>query len=120
MRKNCFIGLMFVTTCILDGSAFARPQQQTWTGYVTDTHCGTNCQVTKAMTPDVKCIRRCVKKGSKYGLWSGNKVYVLEPQTNAAQFAAKNVKVKGTMTAETIHIATIEPVEAPADSNSKH
>jgi len=25
--------------------------EQTWQGYVTDTHCGTNCQVTKEMTP---------------------------------------------------------------------
>src|SRR6266481_2480345 len=116
MRKNWFIGLVFAATCVLGSSTFARPQQETLTGYVTDTHCGTNCQVTKAMTPDLKCIRRCVKKGSKYGLWSGNKVYVLKPQTNAAQFAAKNVKVTGKITGDTIHVATIEPVQASADS----
>ena len=49
--------------------------QQTWKGFVTDIHCGTNCQVTKDMTPDKKCVRRCVRQGSKYGLWVEHRVY---------------------------------------------
>src|SRR6266404_3874254 len=113
MRKNWFIGLLFSATCVLGSSTFARPQQETLTGYVTDTHCGTNCQVTKAMTPDLKCIRRCVKKGSKYGLWSGNKVYTLEPQAEITRFAAKNVKVTGTLSGDTIRVAAIETAEMP-------
>lgn len=68
-----------------------------WTGCVTDTHCGTNCQQTSEMKPDPQYIRLCVRKGSKYGLWSGRHVYVLEPQTQAAKFAAQDVEVKGTM-----------------------
>ena len=90
-------------------------QQQTWVGYVTDTHCGTNCQVTKSMTPDLKCIRRCVKEGSKYGLWSGEKVYVLEPQAKAVEFAAKNVRVTGTISGDTIQVSEIKTAELPAD-----
>src|SRR5439155_19683192 len=90
-------------------------QQQTWVGYVTDTHCGTNCQVTKKMTPYLKCIRRCVKEGSKYGLWSGEKVYALEPQAKAMGFAAKNVKVTGTMAGDTIQVSEIKMVETPAE-----
>ena len=98
MHKNTLIGVLIVTWCVLGGTLF-----------------GTNCQVTKNMTPDLKCIRRCVKKGSKYGLWSGNKVYVLEPQANASQFAGKNVKVTGTLSGDTIRIAALV-VEAPADN----
>lgn len=94
------------------------PNQQTWTGYVTDTHCGTHCQVTSKMKPDLKCVRLCVKKGSKYGLWSGNKVYELNPQSLAAQFAAQNVKVTGTMKNGMIRATVIVPVplqkKAPA------
>lgn len=82
----------------------------TWTGYVTDTHCGTNCQRTSDMKPDLKCIQLCVRKGSKYGLWSGNHVYVLEPQQQAASFAAHNVEVRGTMRNGTIHIVSIKAV----------
>ena len=78
-----------------------------WDGFVTDTHCGTNCQRTSAMTPDKACVRRCVKAGSKYGLWSGKSVYVLEPQGQAAKFAAENVRVTGSMVDGTIHIQSI-------------
>lgn len=81
----------------------------TWTGYVTDTHCGTNCQRTSNMKPDLKCIQLCIRKGSKYGLWSGNQVYVLEPQQQAAPFAAQNVEVRGTMRNGTIQIQSIKP-----------
>ena len=81
---------------------------QTWLGFVTDTHCGTNCQVTKDMTPDKKCIDRCVREGSKYGLWVGHHVYELEPQQRAARYAGKDVAVTGTVDGEIIHIDSIE------------
>lgn len=91
-----------ISSCIAFGS-----DTETWTGYVTDTHCGTNCQRTSDMKPDIKCIRLCVKKGSKYGLWSGNRVLLLEPQNEAARFAAKNVEVHGTMANGVIQIKSI-------------
>lgn len=91
------------------GGAQSSNSQQTWQGFITDTHCGTNCQVTKNMTPDQKCVRRCVRQGSKYGLWVGQHVYQLEPQRKAAQYAASNVSVTGTLVGETIHINSIEP-----------
>ena len=90
----------------------AAGNPHTWTGYVTDTHCGTHRQVTSRMTPDLNCIRLCVKKGSKYGLWSGNRVYVLEPQTRAAEFAAKKVVVTGTIEGRTIHLRSIMPASS--------
>jgi hypothetical protein len=85
-----------------------RAQQRVWTGFVTDTHCGTHCQVTKNMTPSLQCIRECVRKGSKYGLWVGSRVYVLDPQNKAAKFAAKNVRVTGTLDGDTIRADSIE------------
>lgn len=86
-----------------------RAADSSWTGYVTDTHCGTNCQRTSSMKPDLKCIQECVRKGSKYGLWSGNRVYVLEPQKEAASFAAQNVTVTGTLHNDTIQVTSIRP-----------
>jgi len=67
------------------------------------------------MAPDKKCIDRCVGKGSKYGLWVGHHVYVLEPQSKAAHYAAKNVSVKGNLDGETIHIDSIEPGKQAAN-----
>lgn len=100
------------------GEAQNAKSQQTWRGFVTDTHCGTNCQVTKAMTPDKKCVNRCVREGSKYGLWVGNHVYTLEPQNKAARYAARDVTVAGTLDGETIHISSIEPSKRPAIEKS--
>ncbi len=92
------------------GASQPPPQNQHWIGYITDTHCGTHCQVTSKMRPDLKCVRLCVKKGSKYGLWTGNQVYVLNPQTLAAQFAAQNVRVTGTIKNGVIYATFIVPV----------
>jgi hypothetical protein len=92
--------------------------QQTWQGFVTDTHCGTNCQVTKTMTPDKKCVDRCVREGSKYGLWVGNHVYTLEPQNKAVRYAADDVTVTGKLDGETIHITSIEPRKRAASGKS--
>lgn len=111
MRRITRILVLIGLSCCF---AIAAETPGTWTGYVTDTHCGTNCQRTSDMKPDRRCIETCIKKGSKYGLWSGKQVYVLEPQEQAAKFAAENVEVKGTMAANTIHITSIRPLAAPA------
>jgi hypothetical protein len=100
------------------GAQSAKPQQ-TWQGFVTDTHCGTNCQVTKSMSPDKKCVDRCVREGSKYGLWVGRHVYELEPQSKAAHYAASDVSVTGTLDGETIHIDSIEPSKQAATKKPK-
>jgi hypothetical protein len=92
---------------LASGSFGFAQNQNAWDGFVTDTHCGTNCQRTSAMTPDSACVRRCVKRGSKYGLWHGNHVYVLEPQSQAAKFVAKKVRVNGDLSNDTIHIKSI-------------
>lgn len=55
-----FPSILFLLTM----NSSASPQAQTnWDGFVTDTHCGTNCQRTSHMTPDRACVRRCVKSG---------------------------------------------------------
>ena len=92
--------------------AQAQPPAKTWDGFVTDTHCGTNCQRTSAMTPDRACVRLCVRKGSKYGLWYGDHVYALEPQSKAARFAAVNVHVVGELSNDVITITSIAPIPA--------
>jgi hypothetical protein len=90
------------------GGAQSSKSPQTWQGFVTDTHCGTNCQVTKDMKPDKQCVVRCVRKGSKYGLWVEHHVYELEPQSKAVQYAAKDVSVSGWLDGEVIHINSIK------------
>ena len=102
---------LFTTMLLAVSSPLGYAQSPgTWEGFVTDTHCGTNCQRTSAMTPDRGCVRRCVKQGSKYGLWYGNHVYELEPQSKASKFAAENVRVTGELANDTINIKSITQV----------
>jgi len=102
MKRSCVAALIFLSASLCFGQ-----NQKTWDGFVTDTHCGTNCQRTSDMKPDKACVRLCVRKGSKYGLWYGNHVYELEPQAKAAKFAAESVRVTGTMTNDIIRIDSI-------------
>ncbi|MGC2215824.1 MAG: hypothetical protein WA602_21665 [Silvibacterium sp.] len=102
MKYLCTV-LLFLAS----GSFGFAQNQSAWDGFVTDTHCGTHCQRTSTMSPDRACVRRCVRQGSKYGLWHGNHVYVLEPQSKAAKFAAENVRVIGDLSNDTIHIKSI-------------
>jgi hypothetical protein len=97
----------------------AETPTKAWDGFVTDTHCGTNCQRTSAMIPDRACVRLCVRKGSKYGLWYGNQVYALEPQSKAARFAAVKVHVVGELSNGVITITSIAPIPATPTQESQ-
>jgi hypothetical protein len=102
MNRSCIAALIFLSASLCFGQS-----EKTWDGFITDTHCGTNCQRTSDMKPDKACVRLCVRKGSKYGLWYGNHVYPLEPQARLAQFAAEDVRVTGEMVNGTIQIQSI-------------
>ena len=112
---------VYLPLVLLIGSSQFVPAQapKAWDGYITDTHCGTNCQRTSTMSPDRACVRLCVKKGSKYGLWTDNKVYVIEPQLKVSHFAADEVRVTGQMTNDVIHITSITRIPKPAASASQ-
>lgn len=113
MRRLFAVVPLFFSTAL----CFAQTPT-TWEGFVTDTHCGTNCQRSSDMRPDRACVRICVRKGSKYGLWYGNHVYELEPQAKAAKFAAENVRVTGEMANDIIRIESIAPLPSqPAHSS---
>ena len=86
--------LLFAGSLIL--FAANRPEQ-TWQGYVTDTYCCFN-RVSKA--PTKSCTLECVKsKHAKYAFYNfvDKKVYILNPQSEAAKYAGQTVTVKGTV-----------------------
>jgi len=105
MCRLAALPLLLVAT--LPGTGACAETPRSWVGFVTDTHCGVNCQRTSDMKPDVACVRECVRKGSKYGLWYGHHVYELAPQSKAKRFAAENVRVKGRMENDVLHIESI-------------
>jgi hypothetical protein len=105
--------LCIFLSLLIFGPSGSAQSRKIWDGFVTDTHCGTHCQRTTAMTPNLECVRLCVKQGSKYGLWYGNHVYVLEPQPQATKFAAQHVRVTGSLTNNTIQIESIVALPQP-------
>lgn len=90
-------GLLFVLAGSLSFLAPANSPTVTWTGYVTDTYCGYN-RVNQP--PTASCTTQCVNgKGAKYAFFNfaDKKVYVLNPQAEAAKYAGQKVIVKGTL-----------------------
>jgi len=97
--------LIFACALLLGGAN----QKQTFTGVITDSMCGADHSA-MGVKPDAKCVRECVKNGSKYALVVGGKVYTLSDQQTPDKFAAQKVKVTGTLDPKTDVIA-VDKVE---------
>lgn len=97
VKRFLAIGAAVVLAGALSFLAAASSKTQTWKGYVTDTWCGLHRE-TEA--PTVACTKLCLSnKGAKYALFDvvNNKLYVLNPQDQAAKYAAQMVTVTGTL-----------------------
>lgn len=89
---------MKYTMSLIFGGALlaAAANQQTFTGVITDSMCGSDHAMMK-VTPDSKCVQECVKHGSRYALFDGKSLYILSDQKAPEQFAGRKVKVTGTL-----------------------
>ena len=78
---------------------FANTSTTTFTGVITDSMCGTDHAMMNAGA-DPDCVKSCIKSGNgqfKYVLFDGKKTYKLSDQATPEKFAAKKVKVTGTL-----------------------
>ncbi len=89
-----------LATVLFAGAMMAAAASQTYTGVITDTMCGKNHSA-MGVKPDSKCVKECVKAGSKYALYDGKDVYVLSDQKTPEQYAGQKVKVNGTLNQQT-------------------
>ncbi len=78
---------------------------QSWTGTISDSMCGAS----HGSKPAKACTTGCVKKGAKYVVVVGDKVYSIANQDNPglAKYAGDNVKVTGTIDGDTITVKKI-------------
>jgi hypothetical protein len=100
---------IFITTALAIGLC-ATDQPQTFSGVITDTMCGKTHGMLPGQ-PDDKCIAACLKgSSSEYALNTGTEILKLSDQKKAAPFAARRVKVSGTLNAKnhTIKVNSIE------------
>ena len=104
--------LLFSSTLLL-GAAGLFGANQTWTGTISDSHCGamhpTGEHNGKTMTAR-QCTEACIKKGAKYVFVSDGKVYMISNQDAAglAKYAGENVKLTGEMSGETVTVAKLQ------------
>ena len=84
----------------------------TFTGVISCSMCGKDHRAMH-MGPDAECIKACTKHdpNSKYVLMVGDRMYKLSDQQTPARFAAKKVKVSGTLYEKT-GIIKVDKIEA--------
>jgi hypothetical protein len=97
-------GLAVVPSVATDNST------QTFTGKVSDAMCG--AKHTEGGIAPADCVRDCVKKGAKYALVVGDKVYNLDTSDQAAldelnKLAWEQAKVTGTANGDTIAVKSV-------------
>ncbi|HZQ23780.1 MAG TPA: hypothetical protein VFA89_13395 [Terriglobales bacterium] len=111
-RIGSFAAAMLLTGALALPSAMAGGKQ-TFTGEVSDSMCGA-----KHMMPGnaAECAHACVKKGAKYALVVGDKVYTLDTSDQSAldtldKLAGAKAKVTGTAKGDTIEVASVAPAK---------
>jgi len=134
MRKTTASAVCFLACAwILTGSPQARgADEQTFKGEIADTQCALNVHSLSrshkemiGMKPEIKtnaeCARYCVKeRGGRFVLQTKDKVYKLDAQVIAEQWAGLKVKITGTLDPKTemISVRTIEPLtKSPTEPN---
>lgn len=115
-------------TAILTGMGTYAPQgrgadEKKFRGEIADSQCALNVHSLSqshkemiAMKPEIKtdaeCARFCVKeRGGRFMLQTKDKVYKLDAQNLAEEWAGQKVKVVGTLDPKT-NIITVEKIEA--------
>ena len=104
-----FAATALLTVTVALSSAFAAGKPQAFTGKVSDAMCGVN----HMMSGDAsECVRACVRKGSKYALVVGDKVYALETTDKATlatldKLADHQAKVTGEASGDSIAVSSV-------------
>jgi hypothetical protein len=101
-----------LTVMLLAAAAsFAASTPRTFTGTITDSMCVANHAMMQ-VRPDAKCVTECAKGDKvKYVLYDGKNVYKLSDQETPARFAAKKVRITGTLFEKT-GVLRVERIEA--------
>jgi len=102
-----FLTLLSLTVAL----AASAGTKGTWTGWVTDEHCGA-----KGASADHKaCAEKCLKAGGKLVFYNtaDKKIYSLDNQDMAKANIGHEVKVTGEVDGKSIKVASIDAA-APA------
>jgi|SRR5450432_176092 hypothetical protein len=94
MKKSLLLALVFCSSLVYASTG------GTWTGYISDSDCGT-----KGNSADhAECAKKCIKAGAAPVLVVGDKVYTISNPKKVAKFIGDKVTVTGTLTGDAIAI----------------
>jgi hypothetical protein len=83
------------------------PQEQTYEGMITDTHCGAKHEAAIGKTAS-DCTRACVHGGAQFALVNGDKIYILSGDLARLKLSAgQRSKIVGTLNGDTIAVSSI-------------
>ena len=93
--------------------ALAANKPQAFTGKVSDAMCGASHMMAGEGS---ECTRACVRKGSKYALVVGDKVYTLDTSDKATldqldKLADQQAKITGEATGDSIAVLSVAPAK---------
>ena len=129
-RASQIVGAAALTALMMAFTSARGGDEKTFKGEIADTQCALNVHSLSQshremieMKPEVKtsadCARFCVKeRGGKYVLQTPDKVYKLDAQVLAEEWAGLKVKVTGTLDPKTDVIA-VRNIEALVASPAK-
>ena len=83
-----------------------------WTGYISDDHCGAK----GAKEGHAECAAKCAKEGGKFVFVNDadKKVYAIDAQDKVAAHAGHHVTIKGSAEGDAIKVGDISMAPAPA------
>ena len=97
MKKYVLLLVMF---CV--GIVYAA-DKGTWTGYISDSDCGT-----KGNNADhAACAKKCVKNGAAPVFVVGDKVYTISNPKKVSKYVGDKVTITGTLTGDAIEIEKV-------------
>ena len=107
------VALVCSLLLIVSLSLLAKPQEQTFTGEISDSHCrGEHEPLAEgdAVLPSPQCVKLCVGSGYKYVFVVEDKVYTISNQNQAdlAKFAGQTVKLTGNLKGDAMTVSKIE------------
>ena len=75
----------------------------TWTGYISDSHCGAK----ENLADHAACAKKCVKGGAAPVFVVGDKVYTISNPKKVSKYIGEKVQITGNITDDAINIEKI-------------
>ena len=98
--KKYFIAVVFAMVAMTTHAS----DKGTWTGFITDDHCG----VKSANEGHADCAKKCVAGGKAAVLVVGDKMYKISDPQKVADFIGQKVIVKGELNGDAIDIQKVK------------